>query len=103
VPGRLPQHLVTVSCHGPAAALSWVLHLDEHLGEVVVRYGRATYAILFAIVFAETGAAALGLLKGGLARSGLEARPSGQSRPACLAASCAGTAASAPQLGSLGF
>ena len=36
-------------------ALSFVLHLDVHLGEIVASYGTATYAILFAIVFAETG------------------------------------------------
>lgn len=39
----------------PAAALSFVLHLDVHLGEIVAKYGMATYGILFAIVFAETG------------------------------------------------
>lgn len=37
------------------SALSFVLHLDVHLGELVAKYGAATYAILFAIVFAETG------------------------------------------------
>jgi membrane-associated protein len=37
------------------AALSFVLHLDVHLAEIAARYGAATYAILFAIVFAETG------------------------------------------------
>jgi hypothetical protein len=37
------------------SALSFVLHLDVHLGEIVARYGAATYAILFGIVFAETG------------------------------------------------
>jgi membrane-associated protein len=38
-----------------AAALDVFLHLDAHLGAVIARYGAATYAILFAIVFAETG------------------------------------------------
>ncbi|KAI3434747.1 hypothetical protein D9Q98_002807 [Chlorella vulgaris] len=37
------------------SALSFVLHLDVHLGEIVSRYGRTTYCFLFAIVFAETG------------------------------------------------
>lgn len=37
------------------SALSFVLHLDVHLGEIVAKYGMATYGILFAIVFAETG------------------------------------------------
>lgn len=32
-----------------------MLHLDVHLGELIARYGAATYAILFGIVFAETG------------------------------------------------
>lgn len=37
------------------SAVSWVLHLDVHLGEIVAKYGTTTYWILFAIVFAETG------------------------------------------------
>ena len=32
-----------------------LLHLDVHLGEIVSKYGMATYGILFAIVFAEDG------------------------------------------------
>ena len=32
-----------------------VLHLDKHLVELLVQYGFWVYAILFAIVFAETG------------------------------------------------
>lgn len=32
-----------------------VLHLDRHLVELVAAYGMLVYAILFAIVFAETG------------------------------------------------
>jgi membrane-associated protein len=31
------------------------LHLDRHLGELIAQYGGWTYAILFAIVFCETG------------------------------------------------
>src|SRR4030066_2404990 len=31
------------------------LHLDEHLSEVIANYGTWTYAILFAIIFMETG------------------------------------------------
>jgi membrane-associated protein len=31
------------------------LHLDTHLGEIITEYGTWTYAILFCIVFAETG------------------------------------------------
>lgn len=33
----------------------YFLHLDTHLTELVVNYGVATYAILFGIIFAETG------------------------------------------------
>jgi membrane-associated protein len=37
------------------ATLDFILHLDVHLGEIIARFGNTTYAILFAIVFAETG------------------------------------------------
>lgn len=36
-------------------ALDGILHLDEHLTEIVSQYGVLTYGILFGIVFAETG------------------------------------------------
>ena len=36
-------------------ALDFLLHIDKHLLEVVSTYGTWTYAILFAIVFFETG------------------------------------------------
>lgn len=35
--------------------VQFVLHLDVHLTELVARYGVLIYAILFAIVFCETG------------------------------------------------
>lgn len=35
--------------------ISFVLHIDTHLGEIIVNYGVASYAILFGIIFAETG------------------------------------------------
>lgn len=35
--------------------VDFVLHLDTHLSALVSAYGLLTYAILFAIVFAETG------------------------------------------------
>ena len=38
-----------------AQALSFVLHLDKHLTALVAASTGRTYAILFAIVFAETG------------------------------------------------
>lgn len=37
------------------SALDFILHLDVHLGEIIAKFGTTTYAILFAIVFAETG------------------------------------------------
>jgi membrane-associated protein len=35
--------------------LDFLLHADVHLRELIQQYGTATYAILFAIIFAETG------------------------------------------------
>ncbi|KAK9826371.1 hypothetical protein WJX81_003941, partial [Elliptochloris bilobata] len=35
--------------------LSFVLHLDKHLSEIIAQHGAVTYGILFGIVFAETG------------------------------------------------
>lgn len=37
------------------AALDFLMHLDRHLAQMVADYGVWVYAILFAIVFAETG------------------------------------------------
>ena len=36
-------------------AVQFVLHLDVHLAQLVAQYGTLIYAILFAIVFCETG------------------------------------------------
>jgi membrane-associated protein len=35
--------------------VDYILHVDVHLNELIVAYGTWTYAILFAIVFCETG------------------------------------------------
>ena len=35
--------------------IDYLLHVDKHIAELIGRYGAQTYAILFAIVFAETG------------------------------------------------
>lgn len=35
--------------------ISFVLHIDKHLGEIISNYGIASYVILFGIIFAETG------------------------------------------------
>ncbi len=40
------------------------LHLDEHLQSIIVTYGLWTYALLFVIVFCETGLVVLPLLPG---------------------------------------
>lgn len=34
---------------------NFILHIDKHLGEIIANYGALSYAILFSIVFAETG------------------------------------------------
>ncbi|MEP7270523.1 MAG: DedA family protein [Acidobacteriota bacterium] len=41
-----------------------VLHLDQHLVEVVTRFGSWTYAILFLIIFCETGLVVTPILPG---------------------------------------
>ncbi len=33
----------------------FILHIDVHLGQIIARYGMETYAILFGIIFVETG------------------------------------------------
>ncbi|MDP3954878.1 MAG: DedA family protein [bacterium] len=35
--------------------INFILHIDKHLGEVIVNYGIWAYGVLFAIIFAETG------------------------------------------------
>jgi membrane-associated protein len=40
------------------------LHLDVHLGQVILQYGGLTYGILFAIVFCETGLVVTPILPG---------------------------------------
>ena len=40
------------------------LHLDKHLSEIITTYGTATYAILFAIIFIETGLVIMPFLPG---------------------------------------
>ncbi len=44
--------------------VDFFLHLDRHLAEVIQSYGTWTYAILFAIVFLETGLVVTPLLPG---------------------------------------
>ncbi len=35
--------------------IDFIIHIDAHLAEIISQYGVWTYAILFAIIFAETG------------------------------------------------
>lgn len=44
--------------------VDFILHLDVHLDELVTNYGPWIYAILFLIVFCETGLVVLPLLPG---------------------------------------
>ena len=44
--------------------IDFILHLDKHLTEIVGQYGTLTYAILFLIVFVETGLIVMPLLPG---------------------------------------
>ena len=44
--------------------IDFILHLDRHLTDIVNQYGTLTYAILFLIVFVETGLIVMPLLPG---------------------------------------
>ncbi|MBN8510968.1 MAG: DedA family protein [Burkholderiales bacterium] len=44
--------------------LGFVLHIDKHLAEFVTLYGAWVYALLFAIVFVETGVVVMPFLPG---------------------------------------
>ncbi|MBP9839047.1 MAG: hypothetical protein KBC84_10095, partial [Proteobacteria bacterium] len=44
--------------------ISYFLHLDQHLGNVINDYGYWTYFVLFMIVFCETGLVILPILPG---------------------------------------
>jgi len=46
------------------ALIDFILHVDEHIAVIISDYGLWTYAILFAIVFAETGLVVTPLLPG---------------------------------------
>jgi membrane-associated protein len=44
--------------------IDFFLHLDKHLAEIIQQYGTWTYAILFVIIFVETGLVVMPLLPG---------------------------------------
>ncbi len=44
--------------------LDMILHVDKYLGQVISQYGTMVYAVLFAIVFCETGLVVLPFLPG---------------------------------------
>lgn len=44
--------------------VDFFLHLDAHLAEIIAEYGTWTYAILFLIIFVETGLVIMPLLPG---------------------------------------
>ncbi|HRP08151.1 MAG TPA: DedA family protein [Gemmatimonadales bacterium] len=44
--------------------VDFFVHLDQHLAEIISRYGTGTYLILFLIIFAETGLVVMPLLPG---------------------------------------
>lgn len=44
--------------------LDFFLHLDRHLADLLAQYGTYTYAILFIVVFVETGLVVMPLLPG---------------------------------------
>ncbi len=57
-----PLVLLTDMLPLSAGMVSFALHLDKHLGALIAQHGSTTYAILFAIVFAETGLVSLNTL-----------------------------------------
>ena len=44
--------------------IDFVLHVDRHLAEIIAQYGTWTYAVLFLIIFAETGIVIVPFLPG---------------------------------------
>lgn len=61
-----------------SALIDFILHIDVHLISIINQYGAATYLILFAIIFIETGAVICPFLPGDsllFAASALAANP----------------------------
>ena len=49
--------------------IDFVLHLDVHLSEIIVQTGLWTYAILFLVIFMETGLVVTPFLPGEIGRA----------------------------------
>jgi len=45
-------------------AVDWILHLDRHLGWLLMHYGQWLYGIVFAMIFVETGVVVMPFLPG---------------------------------------
>ena len=59
------------------------LHVDDHLRELVTTYGGWVYAILFLIVFAETGLVVTPFLPGDSLLFAADSAPDGLRRCCC--------------------
>lgn len=44
--------------------VDFILHIDRHLAEIIAAYGAWTYAVIFAIIFVETGLVIMPFLPG---------------------------------------
>ena len=64
--------------------VDFILHIDRHLAEIIASYGLWTYAVLFLIIFAETGLVVTPFLPGDsllFAAGAFCAKPDGAQRP----------------------
>lgn len=50
--------------HTMALLVDWILHLDTHLAIVLATYGAWAYALLFCVIFVETGVVLMPFLPG---------------------------------------
>ena len=62
----LPCRAATIAAHMEYAAflIDFILHVDRHLSEFVQAYGNWVYALLFLIIFVETGLVVMPFLPG---------------------------------------
>lgn len=61
--------------------MDWFFHLDSHLAALAASHGAAVYAILFAVIFIETGVVVMPFLPG----DSLPSSSASCSFPSCLA------------------